>query len=126
MPDALERVRAGDPDPACEEVAPGGERCGGIIKSATISFGQSLVEADLERAMEAARSCDLLLAVGSSLGVYPIAQAVPIAHHHGARLVVVNGEPTPFDVLADAVVRDPISEALPRIVGREGRSPSLG
>ena len=119
MEEALERVRAGEEDPACLEETPGG-RCGGIVKSATISFGQSLVEADLERAMDAASSCDLLLAVGSSLGVYPIAQAVPVAHHHGARLVIVNAEPTPFDRLADVVVRAPISEALPRIVELAG------
>ena len=117
MGDVLERVRAGEADPSCRAVR-GDRACGGILKSATISFGQSLVEADLERAMEAARTCDLLLAVGSSLGVYPIAQAVPVAHHHGARLVIVNAEPTPFDVLADAVVRQPISEALPAIVGQ--------
>jgi NAD-dependent deacetylase len=115
MSEALERVRAGEDDPACEAVV-GGRRCGGILKSATISFGQSLVEADLERAMAAARSCDLLLCVGSSLGVYPVAQMVPIARQHGARLVIVNAEPTPFDRIADVVVRAPISESLPRIV----------
>ena len=115
MAEVLARVRAGEPDPACTAIVDGGA-CGGITKSATISFGQSLVEADLARALEAARSCDVLLTVGSSLGVYPIAQAVPIARQHGARLVIVNGEPTPFDAIADAVVREPISEALPRIV----------
>lgn len=115
MADALARVRAGDPDPACEEQTHAG-RCGGIVKSATISFGQSLVEADLERALAAARSCDLLLAVGTTLSVYPIAQAAPIAHQHGAALLIVNAEPTPFDAIADVVVRAPISEALPAIV----------
>ena len=115
MGEALERVRAGEADPACV-VAADGPPCGGILKSATISFGQSLVEADLERALSAARSCDLLLAVGSSLGVYPIAQVVPIARQQGARLVIVNAEPTPFDRIADAVVRQPIGESLPRIV----------
>lgn len=128
MGEALERVRAGEPDPSCDAVADGAT-CGGIVKSATISFGQSLVQADLERAMEAARSCDVLLTVGSSLGVYPIAQAVPIARQHGAGLIIVNGEPTPFDAIADAVVREPISEALPRIValaGTPGPQPSTG
>jgi NAD-dependent deacetylase len=117
MAEALDRVRAGDPDPSCDVLTPAGDRCGGIVKSATISFGQSLVEADLERALHAAQRCDLLLAVGSSLGVYPIASAVPLAHQAGARLVIVNAEPTPFDGIADAVVRSPIGEALPRIVG---------
>lgn len=125
MADALDRVRAGEDDPACgADADAGGRRCGGILKSATISFGQSLVEADLERAMEAATSCDLLLAVGSTLGVYPIAQAVPVARQHGASLVIVNGEPTPFDPIADAVVRQPISESLPRIVALAGRGGS--
>ncbi len=119
MADALERVRAGDPEPACEAVVEG-RPCGGILKSATISFGQSLVEADLERAMDAARTCDVLLAVGSSLGVYPIAQAVPVARQHGAGLIIVNAELTPFDAIADVVVRVPISTSLPRIVALAG------
>ena len=125
MSEALERVRAGEVDPACEAVVDG-RPCGGILKSATISFGQSLVEADLERAMAAARSCDLLLCVGSSLGVYPVAQMVPIARQHGARLVIVNAEPTPFDRIADVVVREPISTSLPRIVAaaREAVEPT--
>lgn len=119
MAEALDRVRAGEVDPACVALV-GGRRCGGILKSATISFGQSLVEGDLHRAMEAARSCDLLLSIGSTLGVYPVAQMVPIARQHGARLVIVNAEPTPFDRIADAVVRQPISDSLPRIVALAG------
>jgi NAD-dependent deacetylase len=110
MQDTLDRVRAGEADPACLI-------CGGILKSATISFGQSLVAADLARAERAARQCDLLLAVGSTLTVYPIADVVPIASASGARIVIVNAEPTAFDALADAVLRGPISELLPAIVG---------
>jgi NAD-dependent deacetylase len=112
----LDRVRAGEGDPACLAPAAGGGRCGGILKSATISFGQSLVAADLERAEAAAQVCDLLLAVGTSLGVYPAAALVPAAAAAGARVVIVNAEPTPFDRLADAVVRDTISEVLPAMV----------
>ena len=108
----LERVRAGDDDPACE-------RCGGIVKTATISFGQNLVPADLARSDAAASTCDLLLAVGTSLAVYPIAGVVPLAVRNGARLVIVNLEATGFDDLADVVVRSSISEVLPRIVGGE-------
>ena len=119
MGEALDRVRAGEADPACV-VSIGDRRCGGILKSATISFEQSLVAADLERALGAARSCDLLLSVGSTLGVYPIAQMVPIARQHGARLVIVNAEPTPFDRIADVVVREPISDSLPRMVAVAG------
>jgi NAD-dependent deacetylase len=120
MEEALERVRAGEEDPACLVALPDGSTCGGIVKSATISFGQNLVAADLERAMAAASSCDLLLAVGSTLGVYPVAQAVPVAHQHGARLIIVNAQPTPFDPIADVVVRTPIGEALPAMVALAG------
>ena len=103
------RVRAGEADPPCRA-------CGGILKSATISFGQSLVPEDLERAIAAARSCDAFLAVGSSLQVYPVASLPRIAVGCGARLVIVNAEATPFDEQADAVVREPIGEVLPRLV----------
>jgi NAD-dependent deacetylase len=115
MEKALARVRAGEEDPPCRT-------CGGILKSATISFGQQLVAEDLVRSEDAATRCNLLLAVGSSLGVYPAAGLVPIAMHHGARLVVVNAEPTPYDEVADAVVRGQISEVLPEIV-RGARPP---
>jgi NAD-dependent deacetylase len=113
MAHALDRVRAGEEDPPCE-------RCGGILKSATISFGQSLVPEDLQRADEAARGCDLLLAVGTSLTVSPINDMVPLAVAMGAPVVILNAQPTPFDLLADAVVQAPIAEALPEIVGYEG------
>ena len=109
MERALERVRAGEEDPPCRS-------CGGILKSATISFGQNLVPEDLARAQLAAETCDLLLAVGSSLGVYPAAGMVPIAKESGAALIIVNAEPTPFDPSADAVLRGSISEVLPALV----------
>ena len=116
----LDRVRAGDSDPACEEpVGPGGRACNGILKSATISFGQRLVPTDLARAEAAARSCDLLLAVGTTLSVHPAAGLVPTAHLAGARIVIVNAERTECDPLADAVVRGSISEVLPAIVGAD-------
>ena len=116
MRDVLARVRGGEDDPACQEPDLGGA-CGGILKSATISFGQSLVPEDLDRAEEAARRCDLLLAVGSTLSVYPAAGMVPLAHLSGAPVVIVNGEPTEYDHVAEAVVRAPIGEVLPKIVG---------
>lgn len=115
----LERVRAGEEDPRCLARWAGAESCGGILKSATISFGQSLVAADLERAEQAALGCDLFLAVGTSLGVYPAAGLVPAAASAGATVVIVNGEPTPYDELAGAVVREPISEVLPELVAGE-------
>lgn len=109
MERALDRVRAGEADPPCRS-------CGGILKSATISFGQNLVPEDLVRAERAGQECDLLLAVGTSLAVYPIAGVVPIAHDGGARIVILNAEPTEMDDLAHAVIRGSISELLPRLV----------
>jgi NAD-dependent deacetylase len=109
MERALERVRAGEEDLACRS-------CGGILKSATISFGQSLVEKDLLRATAAAATCDFLLAVGTSLGVYPAAGLVPTSLRAGARLCIINAEPTPFDADAHAVLSDRIGAVLPELV----------
>lgn len=108
----LERVRAGEADPACAA-------CGGILKSATISFGQPLVPEVIEAAIRAAEEADLLLAIGTSLQVYPVASLVPLAKSAGARVVIVNAEPTPFDQIADAVIRSPIGDALPQIIAAE-------
>ncbi len=122
------RVRAGEDDPSClrpvsDGVGAGagsdgtsGTLCGGILKSATISFGQSLVPEDLMRAEGAASRCDLLLAVGSTLGVFPAAGLVPVAVRHGAVVVIVNGGPTEMDDLADATVHGSISEVLPALM----------
>jgi NAD-dependent deacetylase len=109
MERALDRVRAGEDDPPCRT-------CGGILKAATISFGQSLVHDDLLRADQAARTCDLLLALGTTLAVHPICDVVPLAAAHGARIVIVNDSPTEMDDLADAVVRGPLGEVLPALV----------
>ena len=109
MERALARVRAGEVDPPCRS-------CGGILKSATISFGQGLVQADLERAGTAARRCDLMLAVGTKLSVYPIAGIVPVAKEAGARVVILNAEPTEMDSLADIILRGSISALLPRLM----------
>jgi NAD-dependent deacetylase len=109
MERALERVRAGEEDPDCRT-------CGGILKAATISFGQNLVPEDLRRAEQAAERCDLLLAVGSTLAVYPIAGVVPVAKYAGARVVIVNAQPTAMDDLASAVLQGSISSLLPLIV----------
>ena len=105
----LARVREGDADPACRS-------CGGVLKTATISFGQGLVAHDLQRAFDAAVQCDLLLAIGTTLGVYPIAGIVPEAKQNGATLVILNGEATEMDSIADAVLRGQIGEVLPRLV----------
>ena len=109
-------------EPVHDRVRAGEAVCAGILKSATISFGQSLVAEDLFRAEEAAANCDLLLAVGSTLAVFPAAGLVPIALRHGAVAIIVNGEPTDMDGLADVVLRDSISECLPALV--EGLGPT--
>ena len=109
MGPVLERVVAGEPDPPCDA-------CGGIIKSATISFGQNLDPATVRRAEEAAVDCDVLLAVGSTLSVYPAAGLVPLAHRAGADVVIVNAQPTPYDPIAAAVVSGSISDVLPALV----------
>ena len=110
MQRALDRVRAGEDDPPCRE-------CGGILKSATISFGQALVPEVIDRAMRCAGEADLFIAVGTTLRVYPIAGAVDLARGAGARIVIVNAEETPYDGIADALIRQPIGAALPQILG---------
>ncbi|HET8681106.1 MAG TPA: Sir2 family NAD-dependent protein deacetylase [Micromonosporaceae bacterium] len=111
MKSVLARVEAGEEDPSCR-------RCSGILKSATVSFGQQLDAATLRRAFEVAAECDLFLAVGTLLQVYPVAGLVPVAARAGARVVIVNGEPTPFDDDADGVLRGPIGEVLPALVAK--------
>jgi NAD-dependent deacetylase len=115
----LDRVDAGDPDPACPE-------CGGVLKTATVYFGQFLDPAVIGAAEQAAGDCDVFLAVGTSLQVHPAAGLVEVAAAHGARVVVVNAEPTPYDGLADLVVREPISAALPRLLAAsdDGSTPA--
>jgi len=109
MQKALERVRAGEDDPPCRD-------CGGILKSATISFGQALVPEVIERAMRSAGEADLFVSIGTSLQVYPVAGAVEVANAAGAKIVILNAEATPFDEMADAVFREPIGSLLPQLV----------
>ena len=121
-PEVLEPSRAGEEDPRCLELAAAGSGgpCGGILKSATISFGQNLDPEVLARSEEAALSADLLLAVGSTLSVYPAAGLV-LAKRAGASVVIVNGAPTDLDRLATHVLRGAIGELLPAIVPRTTR-----
>lgn len=111
MRKALDRVRAGEDDPECRH-------CGGILKSATISFGQNLDPNVIRKAQGAALGADVFLAVGSSLAVHPAAGFAELAKQAGASLVIVNAEPTPYDDIADVVVGGSISEVLPEIAGR--------
>jgi NAD-dependent deacetylase len=115
MQRVLERVRAGEEDPQCRD-------CGGILKSDTISFGQQLVPEVIDRAMQVAGEADAFVAVGSTLQVYPVAGAVDIARAAGAKLIIVNAQPTAFDDVADALLPGAISEILPAILGSASRS----
>ncbi len=109
MSDTLERVAEGEEDPACL-------RCGGILKAGTISFGQPLTPGVLEQARAAAADCDVLFAVGTSMTARPVSELVDGAMRRGAKLVVVNAEPTRYDAVAAAHITGPISELLPTIV----------
>ena len=115
MEEVLERVRQGELDPSCPA-------CGGILKSAAISFGQPLDGDAVRRAEEAAQDCDLFLAVGTRLEVRPAAILPLLALSHGADLLIVNREPTRLDRRAAAAVRMGTSEALPALIGRSGPS----
>ncbi|MGW0565103.1 SIR2 family NAD-dependent protein deacylase [Streptomyces sp. NPDC003016] len=109
MEEALARVEAGEEDPQCRA-------CGGILKSATVMFGQRLDPVVMGEALSIARASDVFVAVGTSLQVQPAASLAGIAAEYGARLVVVNAEPTPYDEVADEVVREPIGTALPALL----------
>jgi NAD-dependent deacetylase len=105
----LARIDAGVSDPKCLE-------CEGILKTATVMFGEVLDAAVLDEAAAIAKACTVMFAVGTSLQVYPAAGLVALAADAGARLVIVNASPTPYDEIADDVVRDPIGQALPRLL----------
>jgi NAD-dependent deacetylase len=111
MEDALARVEAGEDDPACQE-------CGGILKSATVMFGERLDPVVLGEAVSITKACQVFIAVGSTLQVQPAAGLAGVAADHGARLIIVNAEPTPYDDRADEVVREPIGTALPKLLRR--------
>ena len=100
--------RVGEADPACLA-------CGGILKSDTISFGQALVPEVIDRAMLVASEAEVLLAIGSTLQVFPAAGVVPVARDAGAHVVIINNQPTPMDPLAHVLMREPIGELLPRL-----------
>jgi NAD-dependent deacetylase len=90
--------------------------CSGIIKSATISFGQAMPELPMRRAMEETLLCDLFIVLGSSLTVFPAADIPARAKEAGAALVIVNRDPTPMDALADVVIHDSIGATLTQVV----------
>ncbi|WP_026208131.1 SIR2 family NAD-dependent protein deacylase [Catelliglobosispora koreensis] len=109
MREAIERVEAGEPDPACQQ-------CGGILKAGTIMFGESLNAATLDSAARIAMAAEIFWAVGTSLTVEPAASLCEVAVRSGATLTIVNADPTPYDHLAAHRVPDQIGEALPQMV----------
>ncbi len=111
MAETLARVDAGEDDPPCLE-------CGGILKSATVMFGERLDPVVLAEAVAITKACQVFVAVGTSLQVQPAAGLAGVAAEHGARLIIVNAEPTPYDDLADEVIREPIGTALPALLNR--------
>jgi NAD-dependent deacetylase len=112
MREVLSRVAAGEDDPPCTN-------CGGILKSDTVSFGQSLDRGVLTAAARAATNADVMLVVGSSLQVHPVAGLVPLAHDSGAVVLIVNGQPTAYEGLAETVIRGPIEQVLPTLVAAD-------
>jgi NAD-dependent deacetylase len=111
MEDALARVDAGEDDPPCLE-------CGGVLKPATVMFGERLDPVVLGDALAISKACQVFIAVGTSLQVHPAAGLAGVAVDHGARLVIVNAEPTPYDSIADEIVRKRIGTALPGLLRR--------
>ena len=114
MRETLARVTAGEDDPPCLI-------CSGILKSATISFGENLDHDVIGAAVAATETAEVFLAVGSTLGVHPAAGLVPHARRTAARVIIANAEPTPYDDLADLVFRESLSEILPSITDPECR-----
>jgi NAD-dependent deacetylase len=113
LPDVQRMIEASGRGPRCG--------CGGVVKAAVISFGESLSQALLKRALESAAGCDLFLAIGSSLVVRPAAALPGRARSAGAALVVINRDPTPVDTIADMVIRAPIGAVLARLYPQVSR-----
>ncbi|MFC5958278.1 NAD-dependent deacetylase [Streptomyces pratens] len=116
MEDALARAEADEDDPSCL-------KCGGILKSATVMFGERLDPVVLHDALAITKACQIFVAVGTSLQVQPAAGLAGVATDHGARLIIMNAEPTPYDDRADEVIREPIGTALPKLLRTLSDSP---
>lgn len=116
MDEAVARVESGDLAPECDV-------CGGLLKPATISFGQSMPALAMKAAVEACQDCDVFIVAGSSLVVYPAAALPELAKESGAALVIINRTPTPLDGIADLVLNEEIGKALPQLVRNERNKP---
>jgi NAD-dependent deacetylase len=111
LDEAFARIAQGEPAPVCR-------LCGGYLKPATISFGQPMPQDVMVNSQRAAEACEVFLAVGSSLVVYPAAGLPVLAKRAGARLIILNRTETPLDDIADLVIHEEIGEALPALVGK--------
>ncbi|MBP8920122.1 MAG: Sir2 family NAD-dependent protein deacetylase [Micropruina sp.] len=109
MTEMVRRVRAGETDPHCPF-------CGGIVRATTILFEEGLDPATIDAAVAAVDEADVLLVIGTSLSVHPAAGLVPYGHRRGVQPIIVNAEPTDYDGLASAVLRDPIVEVVPALL----------
>src|SRR5262245_37363696 len=109
MDEAVGRVEAGDPAPECDH-------CGGLLKPATVSFGQAMPAREMDLAVEACHDCDVFLAVGSSLVVYPAAALPELAKRNGAALVIINRMATQKDGIAGLVIYDELGQKMPRLI----------
>ncbi len=117
MEEIQSRLEAGEEDPRCED-------CAGLVKPATVSFGQAMPETEMTRARECAENCDLLLMIGSSLQVEPAASVPRVAHRAGATLIFINRTETPWDSLATVLFRENAGEVLGRIASHLQSPPS--
>ena len=109
MDEACARIQNGENAPKCQ-------KCSGILKPATISFGQMMPIEEMEQAAKLCKECDLFISIGSSLVVYPAASFPALAKENGAKLIILNREETPLDPLADAVFHAEINDVLPQLI----------
>jgi len=112
MDEACERIKNGEKAPKCQK-----DGCGGLLKPATVSFGQSLPVEAMAKANQISEECEVFVAVGSSLVVHPAAGFPVIAKQNGAKLIIINREETPLDGIADGVFHGEIVDILPQLVG---------
>lgn len=112
--DAHERISKGDPAPECA--------CGGYLKPDTVSFGQSMPAAELQRAIDLSRDCDIFIVIGSTLLVQPAALLPDYARQAGAYLAIVNLSETPYDAVCDVLIQGKAGDVLPEVVGAVGGS----
>ncbi len=115
LSEMVDRINAGDDDPRCPA-------CEGITRATVILFEEMLDPDVLDASVKLAETADLVIAIGTTLTVHPVAGLVPYAFGHSARVVIANNQETPYDYLADAILRDPIEEVVPRLVA-EGLCP---